>query len=201
MQQQLQMGDYNDMVMGPNGVMMPGTALATATTTTTTSTVEDIDLGAGGGVGATDAYGNYYPPSSVSHYHHHYQPQQQQQQYMVQYGTVPAQQQQQQQQQMLTMPQEVNGGGGGPGPGGGNSNAPSSTGGGSNPDGTRWRNPNLVEVIQFLKSPNNVIKANAAAYLQHLCYMDDPNKQKTRQLGGIPPLIELAKNDNFMVYR
>lgn len=74
-------------------------------------------------------------------------------------------------------------------------------GGGAGGDGTRWRNPNLVEVIQFLKSPNNVIKANAAAYLQHLCYMDDPNKQKTRQLGGIPPLIELMKNESFMVYR
>lgn len=183
------MGDYNEVVMGPGGAVIPGTAMATATTTTTTSTVEDIDLAA-----ATDAYGNYYPPSA-SHYHHHYQPQQQQQQqpqYMVQYGTVPAQQQQQQQQQDMMN---------GAPPSTGNSSS-SIAGGGNNADGTRWRNPNLVEVIQFLKSPNNVIKANAAAYLQHLCYMDDPNKQKTRQLGGILPLIELAaKNDNFMVYR
>lgn len=35
----------------------------------------------------------------------------------------------------------------------------------------RWRDPNLTEVISFLNNPNNVIKANAAAYLQHLCYI------------------------------
>ncbi|XP_037946325.1 catenin delta-2 isoform X2 [Teleopsis dalmanni] len=55
----------------------------------------------------------------------------------------------------------------------------------------RWRDPNLSEVISFLNNPNNSIKANAAAYLQHLCYMDDPNKQRTRTLGGIPPLVRL----------
>ncbi|XP_026299678.1 catenin delta-2 isoform X10 [Apis mellifera] len=65
----------------------------------------------------------------------------------------------------------------------------------------RWRDPNLSEVIGFLSNPNNVIKANAAAYLQHLCYMDDPNKQKTRSLGGIPPLVQLLDHDNPDVYR
>ncbi|XP_036143037.1 catenin delta-2 isoform X1 [Monomorium pharaonis] len=60
----------------------------------------------------------------------------------------------------------------------------------------RWRDPNLSEVIGFLSNPNNIIKANAAAYLQHLCYMDDPNKQKTRSLGGIPPLVQLLDHDN-----
>lgn len=59
----------------------------------------------------------------------------------------------------------------------------------------RWRDPNLSEVISFLSNPNNAIKANAAAYLQHLCYMDDPNKQRTRTLGGIPPLIRLLSYD------
>lgn len=39
------------------------------------------------------------------------------------------------------------------------------------------------------------MKANAAAYLQHLCYMDDPTKQKTRILGGIPPLVALLTHD------
>ncbi|XP_054279564.1 catenin delta-2 isoform X4 [Macrosteles quadrilineatus] len=67
--------------------------------------------------------------------------------------------------------------------------------------GTRWRDPNLTEVISFLSNPNNVIKANAAAYLQHLCYMDDPNKQKTRSLGGIPPLVKLLGHDSPDVYR
>ncbi|XP_020295406.1 catenin delta-2 isoform X2 [Pseudomyrmex gracilis] len=65
----------------------------------------------------------------------------------------------------------------------------------------RWRDPNLSEVIGFLSNPSNVIKANAAAYLQHLCYMDDPNKQKTRSLGGIPPLVQLLEHDNPDVYR
>lgn len=67
--------------------------------------------------------------------------------------------------------------------------------------GMRWRDPNLTEVIGFLNNPNNVIKANAAAYLQHLCYMDDPNKQKTRALGGIPPLVKLLNHDSVEVYR
>ncbi|XP_055314525.1 catenin delta-2 isoform X2 [Sitodiplosis mosellana] len=65
----------------------------------------------------------------------------------------------------------------------------------------RWRDPNLTEVISFLNNPNNVIKANAAAYLQHLCYMDDPNKQRTRTLGGIPPLVKLLSHDSPEVYR
>ncbi|RZF46104.1 hypothetical protein LSTR_LSTR012964 [Laodelphax striatellus] len=69
------------------------------------------------------------------------------------------------------------------------------------PHGMRWRDPNLTEVISFLGNPNNVIKANAAAYLQHLCYMDDPNKQKTRTLGGIPPLVNLLNHESPDVYR
>ena len=65
----------------------------------------------------------------------------------------------------------------------------------------RWRDPNLTEVINFLNNPNNIIKANAAAYLQHLCYMDDPNKHKTRMLGGIPPLVKLLLHENVSVCR
>ena len=59
----------------------------------------------------------------------------------------------------------------------------------------RWRDPDLHEVIDFLSNPNAVVKANAAAYLQHLCYMDDPVKQKTRILGGIPPLVALLSHE------
>jgi len=59
----------------------------------------------------------------------------------------------------------------------------------------------LPEVITFLANPNNLIKANAAAYLQHLCYMDDPNKQKTRTLGGIQALAKLLNHDCPDVYR
>lgn len=65
----------------------------------------------------------------------------------------------------------------------------------------RWRDPNLAEVIGFLSNSNNVVKANAAAYLQHLCYMDDPNKQKTRSLGGIPPLVKLLSSESPDVCR
>lgn len=65
----------------------------------------------------------------------------------------------------------------------------------------RWRDPNLSEVISFLSNPNNAIKANAAAYLQHLCYMDDPNKQRTRSLGGIPPLIRLLSYDSPEIHK
>lgn len=55
--------------------------------------------------------------------------------------------------------------------------------------GLQWRDPNLPEVIGFLNSPSDVVKANAAAYLQHLTYMDDPNKQKTRSLGNFFVII------------
>ena len=46
-----------------------------------------------------------------------------------------------------------------------------------------------------------MIKANAAAYLQHLCYMDDPVKAKTRQLGGIPPLVALLSHEIPEIHR
>lgn len=67
--------------------------------------------------------------------------------------------------------------------------------------GLKWRDPNFTEVINFLNNPNDSVKANAAAYLQHLCYMDDPNKQKTRALGGIPPLVKLLNHESPVVYR
>ncbi len=38
-------------------------------------------------------------------------------------------------------------------------------------------------MIEFLSHRSNAIKANAAAYLQHLCYMDDNIKAKTRSVG------------------
>ena len=67
--------------------------------------------------------------------------------------------------------------------------------------GVQWRDPDLSEVIEFLNNPNSVIKANAAAYLQHLCYMDDPVKAKTRQLGGIPPLVGLLTHEIPEIHR
>ena len=65
----------------------------------------------------------------------------------------------------------------------------------------RWRDPDLPEVIEFLRHPSNAIKANAAAYLQHLTYMDDGVKAKTRGLGGIPALVELVNNEIPEVHR
>lgn len=78
-----------------------------------------------------------------------------------------------------------------------------SAGGSEDPNQSqmRWRDPNLTEVINFLNNPNNVIKANAAAYLQHLCYMDDPNKQRTRALGGVPILVKLLGHESPDVFR
>jgi hypothetical protein len=64
-----------------------------------------------------------------------------------------------------------------------------------------WRNPDLEEVIEFLSHPSNEIKANAAAYLQHLCYQDDETKSKTRILGGIARLISLLSNDIVDVHK
>lgn len=63
------------------------------------------------------------------------------------------------------------------------------------PDGVRWRDPDLHEVIEFLSNPNSIVRANAAAYLQHLCFMDDSMKAKTRFLGGIPALCNLLGQD------
>ncbi|UYV79180.1 PKP4, partial [Cordylochernes scorpioides] len=66
---------------------------------------------------------------------------------------------------------------------------------------SRWRDPDLHEVIEFLSHPNSVVQTNAAAYLQHLSYMDDNIKQKTRVLGGISPLIELLSQDSPEIQR
>ena len=65
----------------------------------------------------------------------------------------------------------------------------------------RWRNPELPEVIEYLNHHNDMVKANAAAYLQHLCYMDNDVKAKTRGLGGIPVLVELVNNEVPEVHR
>lgn len=47
-------------------------------------------------------------------------------------------------------------------------------------DQQKWRPPDLPEVIEYLSHPNDSIKANAAAYLQHLCYGNNEIKTKTR---------------------
>ncbi|BFZ04803.1 hypothetical protein BsWGS_07842 [Bradybaena similaris] len=63
------------------------------------------------------------------------------------------------------------------------------------------RFPDLQEVIDFLSSPDDSVKASAAAHLQHITYMDDAIKAKTRSLGGIPPLIRLLTHDLVDVHK
>jgi hypothetical protein len=65
----------------------------------------------------------------------------------------------------------------------------------------RWRNPELQEVIEFLSHPEISVRSNAAAYLQHLTFMDDNKKQRTRALGGIPPLVNLLTQDILEIQR
>jgi catenin delta-2 len=64
-----------------------------------------------------------------------------------------------------------------------------------------WRNPTLPEVIEYLTHPSNEIKANAAAYLQHLCYQDDAIKTETRHLDGIIKLINLLSSDFVDIHK
>jgi catenin delta-2 len=56
-------------------------------------------------------------------------------------------------------------------------------------------------VIEYLSHSSNEIKANAAAYLQHLCYQDDGIKAETRQLDGITRLVALLSSDIPDVYK
>ncbi|CAF1295395.1 unnamed protein product [Rotaria sp. Silwood1] len=59
----------------------------------------------------------------------------------------------------------------------------------------RWRDPDLQEVIEYLSHTSDVIKENAAAYLQHLCFNDDNIKSKTRSLNGIACLVALLQHE------
>ncbi|XP_072521241.1 ARVCF delta catenin family member b isoform X3 [Salminus brasiliensis] len=65
----------------------------------------------------------------------------------------------------------------------------------------RWRDPDLPEVIAMLGHPIDPVKANAAAYLQHLCYENDKIKKDVRQLKGIPVLAGLLDHPKAEVHR
>ncbi|KAJ3584403.1 hypothetical protein NHX12_014898, partial [Muraenolepis orangiensis] len=54
-----------------------------------------------------------------------------------------------------------------------------------------WRDPELPEVIHMLQHHFPSVQANAAAYLQHLCYGDNRTKLEVRHLGGIQLLVDL----------
>uniref|UniRef100_A0A671VPM4 Plakophilin 4 n=1 Tax=Sparus aurata TaxID=8175 RepID=A0A671VPM4_SPAAU len=53
-----------------------------------------------------------------------------------------------------------------------------------------WRDPELPEVIHMLQHHFPSVQANAAAYLQHLCYGDNRVKVEVCHLGGIQHLVD-----------
>ncbi|XP_035006239.2 plakophilin-4 isoform X1 [Hippoglossus stenolepis] len=57
-----------------------------------------------------------------------------------------------------------------------------------------WRDPELPEVIHMLQHHFPSVQANAAAYLQHLCYGDNRVKVEVSHLGGIQHLVDLLDN-------
>ncbi|KAK5921031.1 hypothetical protein CgunFtcFv8_024771 [Champsocephalus gunnari] len=54
-----------------------------------------------------------------------------------------------------------------------------------------WRDPELLEVIEMLQHHFPSVQANAAAYLQHLCFGDNRIKTEVCRLGGIKHLVDL----------
>ncbi|XP_028428034.1 plakophilin-4 isoform X3 [Perca flavescens] len=54
-----------------------------------------------------------------------------------------------------------------------------------------WRDPELPEVIHMLQHHFPSVQANAAAYLQHLCYGDNRVKVEVCHLGGLQHLVDL----------
>nr|XP_046260028.1 plakophilin-4 isoform X2 [Scatophagus argus] len=54
-----------------------------------------------------------------------------------------------------------------------------------------WRDPELTEVIHMLQHHFPSVQANAAAYLQHLCFGDNRVKAEVCRLGGIKHLVDL----------
>uniref|UniRef100_A0A665VYZ5 Plakophilin 4 n=1 Tax=Echeneis naucrates TaxID=173247 RepID=A0A665VYZ5_ECHNA len=57
-----------------------------------------------------------------------------------------------------------------------------------------WRDPELTEVIHMLQHHFPSVQANAAAYLQHLCFGDSRTKAEVCRLGGIKHLVDLLDN-------
>ncbi|KAI4569140.1 hypothetical protein MJG53_021010, partial [Ovis ammon polii x Ovis aries] len=65
----------------------------------------------------------------------------------------------------------------------------------------RWRDPELPEVLAMLRHPVDPVKANAAAYLQHLCFENEAVKRRVRQLRGLPLLVALLDHPRAEVRR
>lgn len=64
-----------------------------------------------------------------------------------------------------------------------------------------WRDPDLPEVIHMLQHQFPAVQANAAAYLQHLCYRDNHVKTEVCRLSGIKHLVDLLDHKVLEVQR
>ncbi|KAL1268416.1 hypothetical protein QQF64_033779 [Cirrhinus molitorella] len=64
-----------------------------------------------------------------------------------------------------------------------------------------WRDPDLPEVIHMLQHQFPSVQANAAAYLQHLCYRDNRIKTEVCRLGGIKHLVHMLDHKVLEVQR
>ncbi|XP_036426121.1 plakophilin-4-like isoform X4 [Colossoma macropomum] len=64
-----------------------------------------------------------------------------------------------------------------------------------------WRDPELPEVIHMLQHQFPSVQANAAAYLQHLCFGDNRTKAEVCRLGGIKHLVDLLDHKVLEVQR
>uniref|UniRef100_A0AAY4APD5 Plakophilin 4 n=1 Tax=Denticeps clupeoides TaxID=299321 RepID=A0AAY4APD5_9TELE len=64
-----------------------------------------------------------------------------------------------------------------------------------------WRDPEIPEVIRMLQHHFPSVQANAAAYLQHLCYGDNRIKTEVCRLGGVQELVDLLDHRLVEVQR
>ncbi|XP_043549740.1 plakophilin-4 isoform X3 [Chiloscyllium plagiosum] len=64
-----------------------------------------------------------------------------------------------------------------------------------------WRDPELPEVIHMLQHQFPSVQANAAAYLQHLCFGDNKVKTEVCMLGGIKHLVDLLDHKVLEVHK
>ncbi|XP_067891384.1 plakophilin-4 isoform X2 [Heterodontus francisci] len=64
-----------------------------------------------------------------------------------------------------------------------------------------WRDPELPEVIHMLQHQFPSVQANAAAYLQHLCFGDNKVKTEVCLLGGIKHLVDLLDHKVLEVHK
>ncbi|XP_077392104.1 plakophilin-4 isoform X2 [Festucalex cinctus] len=64
-----------------------------------------------------------------------------------------------------------------------------------------WRDPELTEVIHMLQHHFPSVQANAAAYLQHLCFGDNRIKAEVCRLGGVKHLVDLLDHKVLEVQR